>query len=742
MADLATLGIRVSTQGVSESARELDKLDKAGQRTGNTASKLAGVWKAAFAALSVASIIQVTRGLVRQADQWNTINSRIGLVTKSSAQLLDVQGKLFSIAQRTGGSFEGTADLYVKLAQSSDRLRENQAELLQVTELVNKSLVVSGADTASAAAVTRQFAQALAAGALRGDEFVSVMEGAPRLARAIAEGLDVSVGKLRELAGEGKLTADTVTNALLRSRQAIDDEFGKLPLTVGRATQQVENAILHLVGKTDDASNSSRALARAISDVARTLSDPATVAAFQNTISLMAQLASQGVQAATKITQAFEAARIGRGSLSASDASDAGLRERLNQLNEAIEVGRQWRKEQGNIIERLAGGRDFRAYDAMVAEAARLQQILDTRANGAARSGNGRGRGVQVDIRMPTPAASTLDTGGGGGKGGRTRERPDFMRDAARELRELLQAEEAARNQFDQLEATLKGPLAAAAFEFAQKQRELNELARTGVIDSERLAAAQKNLAAEYDRNVESIKKQLDPTAQLIQDMQFELALMGMTNKERERAIALRYADASATDAQRADIGRLADELGRAREVSEFQDDLKGLFVDVGMDIGNAGDALDRFFDRLKQRALEALADNLLGQLFSTQGSSSSASSGGGWADAIGGLFSLFKTDSYTGFSKGGYTGPGGKEQPAGIVHAGEYVLNQDAVRGLPRGYLDHLNAGGAPVMGGRSGSVVLQQQFVVQGKLDRATRMHLAQEQGREAQKAISRNS
>src|SRR3990167_3196601 len=148
MADLASLGIRVTTQGVSESARELDKLDKAGQRSGNTASKLAGVWKAAFAALSVASIIQVTRSLVRQADQWNTINSRIGLVTKSSAQLLDVQGKLFGIAQRTGSSFESTADLYVKLAQSSDRLRENQAELLAVTELVNKSLVVSGADTA------------------------------------------------------------------------------------------------------------------------------------------------------------------------------------------------------------------------------------------------------------------------------------------------------------------------------------------------------------------------------------------------------------------------------------------------------------------------------------------------------------------------------------------------------------------------------------------------------------------
>ncbi|PZQ31016.1 MAG: hypothetical protein DI562_06070 [Stenotrophomonas acidaminiphila] len=676
MTDLATLRVNVTSAGITTATRELDNLDKAGERTNTTVSKMAGVWKAAIAAISIASVIQVTRALVRQADQWNTINARIGLVTKSSAQLLDVQSKLFGIAQRTGGSFEGTADLYVKLAQSSDRLRENQEELLQVTELVNKSLVVSGADTASAAAVTRQFAQALAAGALRGDEFVSVMEGAPRLARAIAEGLDVSVGKLRELAGEGKLTADTVTNALLRSRKAIDDEFGKLPLTVGRATQQVENAILRLIGKTDDASNSSRALALAISDVADTLSDPATVAAFQNTISLMAQLASQGVQAATKITQAFEAARIGRGSLSASDASDAGLRERLNQLNEAIEVGRQWRKEQGNIIERLAGGRDFRAYDAMVAEAARLQQILDTRANGAARSGNGRGRGVQVDIRMPTPAAPTLDTGGGGDKGGRSRERPDFMRDAARELRELLQAEEAARNQFDQLEATLKGPLAAAAFEFAQKQKELNDLAKTGVIDNERLAAAQNNLATEYDRNVVAIQRQLDPTAQLIEDMQFELSLMGMTNKERERAIALRYADASATDAQRAEIVRLSDEMGRARDITgQYEDAFSGMedaltdFVRTGK--LNFSDLIDSMIADLARLAAKQLMSSAMSSAFS-------------------GLFG--STDQYTGFAKGGYTGDGGKYQPAGIVHAGEYVINAKSTKALGRGYLDKLN--------------------------------------------------
>lgn len=741
MPSIASLSVEVRPDGIAATTRQLESLDKAGAKTNNTVSKMAGIWKAAIAAISIASVIQVTRALVRQADQWNTINARIGLVTKSSAQLLDVQGKLFSVAQRTGASFEGTADLYVKLAQSSDRLRENQAELLQVTELVNKSLVVSGADTASAAAVTRQFAQALAAGALRGDEFVSVMEGAPRLARAIAEGLDVSVGKLRELAGEGKLTADTVTNALLRSRKSIDDEFGKLPLTVGRATQQVENAILRLIGKTDDASSSSRALARAISDVADTLSDPATVQAFQNTIGLMAQLASQSVQAATKITQAFEAARIGRGSLSASDASDAGLRERLNQLNEAIEVGRQWRKEQGNIIERLAGGRDFRAYDAMVAEAARIQQILDTRANGVTRSGNGRGRGVQVDIRSPIPALPELDTGGGGGKGGRTRERPDFMRDAARELRELMQAEENARNQFEALEASLKGPLAAAAYEFAQQQKELNELARTGVIDNERLAAAQKNLATEYDRSVESIKKQLDPTAQLIEDMQFELSLLGMTNKQRMEAIVLRQADASATDEQIAKIRELANAQYEGEKSAALWDSaqrsLSESIYDAVSGTKSLKDAVLDFLDSLSRNILQQFADDwaetitssIRGMANSNQSASASGGASGGidWASLIGSLF-------------GGGRASGGPVRKGRLYEVGERgpeLLQSGGRNFMIPGRDGYVQPNGA-MQGGPA--VVLTQNINVQGRIDQRSASQIATETMRKQQIATRR--
>src|SRR5690606_24265214 len=148
-----------------------------------------------------------TRAFVRQADAMANLRARLGLVTEGAQAFNKAQEDVFNIAQRTATDLEATADLYVKLAQSSDELRRNQDRLGGIVETVSQALVVSGADAASTTAVIRQFSQALASGSLRGDEFISVMEGAPRLARAIADGLGVPIGQLRALAAQGDLTA-------------------------------------------------------------------------------------------------------------------------------------------------------------------------------------------------------------------------------------------------------------------------------------------------------------------------------------------------------------------------------------------------------------------------------------------------------------------------------------------------------------------------------------------------------
>lgn len=128
------------------------------------------------------------------------------------------------------------------------------------------------------------------------------------------------------------------------------------------------------------------------------------------------------------------------------------------------------------------------------------------------------------------------------------------------------------------------------------------------------------------------------------------------------------------------------------------------------------------FLDDINAELARFFSQQLVKQLLNM---GSQNGSEGGWAADLMSLFS--SSDQYTGFSKGGYTGPGGKNKPAGIVHAGEYVLNQDAVRGLPMGYLDHLNRGGSPAISAGGGD--LYQSITVQGRLDRRSVDQLAAE-------------
>jgi len=140
---------------------------------------------------------------------------------------------------------------------------------------------------------------------------------------------------------------------------------------------------------------------------------------------------------------------------------------------------------------------------------------------------------------------------------------------------------------------------------------------------------------------------------------------------------------------------------------------------------------LRKFLDDVAAEIARFAARNLMRQIMGQFGGSTASSDGAGWTGTLASLFS-----SNWGFASGGFTGSGPKNKPAGIVHAGEYVLNAEAVRHLPMGYLDALNAGGRP--GGMS--VSMPQTFIVQGTPDRRTREQMARDTGREAQRGLAR--
>lgn len=202
------------------------------------------------------------------SDAWANLQGRLKLVTTSEEEHAAASADVVRIAQETGSSLEATGELYTKIAQALKSLGQSAADAGGDTELIAKSFAISGAGAAEAEGAIRQFAQALSSGVLRGDEFNSVMEQAPRLAQALADALGVTSGELRAMAEQGSLSANTVLQALRSQRAAIEADFAKLPETIKRATNSVSVAWLEVVGRLSEGSGAASLAASAISTLA------------------------------------------------------------------------------------------------------------------------------------------------------------------------------------------------------------------------------------------------------------------------------------------------------------------------------------------------------------------------------------------------------------------------------------------------------------------------------------------
>lgn len=220
--------------------------------------------------------------LIGAADELNTLNARIRLVTNSTEEYNRAQVALFDLAQRTRSSLGSTIDLYSRIAQSTKDAKVGQEVLLSVVETINQAVQLSGSSAQAAEAALVQLGQGLGSGTLRGEELNSVLEQTPVLADAIAKGMGITRGELRKFGEDGKITAQQVINALLKQRDVVAEQFASLPLTVGQSVTLLKNASLQLLGAFDDSSKATAGLASVIKDLADYLaSDEAAGAAVE-----------------------------------------------------------------------------------------------------------------------------------------------------------------------------------------------------------------------------------------------------------------------------------------------------------------------------------------------------------------------------------------------------------------------------------------------------------------------------
>ena len=244
--------------------RSLKKVEATSAKVARSVGGLTTALKATVAAFAVDRLIEFS-------DAAANIENRLKLVTSTTQELTQAQSALFKISQETGQSFQSTADLYSRLARVTGRLGVSTAELEEVTRSLGKAIAISGSTSESANAAIIQLGQGFAAGVLRGEELNSVMEQTPRVAQAIADGLGITIGELREYGKQGKLSAQTVFEALQSQAGVLEEEFARTSRTIGQSFTILENSGIRLAGIINQVAGANESLGGAIRDVAAAL---------------------------------------------------------------------------------------------------------------------------------------------------------------------------------------------------------------------------------------------------------------------------------------------------------------------------------------------------------------------------------------------------------------------------------------------------------------------------------------
>lgn len=289
---LQTLG-DVGPKAVNETAAATEKATKNTREYAGAMTQVAGAVAGVFA---VDRAWEYAKSVQQVADEYKNLEARIRLSVGPQADLRSAVESVGRVAIETNTQLDATAQLYGRLAASAAELNISNEQALSLTKTVNQAIQVGGASAQASEASVTQLVQALQSGVLRGDEFNSIMEQSPRLAKALADGLGVPVGALRGLAEQGQLTSAKVVEALKGQSDAIAQEFATLPLTVGRALTNLETQWTLFVGSLAGGSTESSIAAQGINALANNLDTLAGIATRAGA-ALTAALAVQGVMA-------------------------------------------------------------------------------------------------------------------------------------------------------------------------------------------------------------------------------------------------------------------------------------------------------------------------------------------------------------------------------------------------------------------------------------------------------------
>lgn len=276
------------------------------------------------------SVKSLAGEFIRLSDSATRIGNRLDVLTGSQARSNELFNALFKTAQDTRSALEPTIDAYARLERSTIGYNLTGQQLVDLTKGINQSFQIFGNTAGEAEAAMVQFTQGLSVGVLRGDELRSVLEQAPRLAKAIADGLndipegaglaedfgrtfrdfqsgaisaELMAGSLREMGKEGKLTGEVITKALLTQLDELNEEFARTTPTIANGFTLIQNELIRLA-RSPAAKQISAAIGGALIFVADNL-DVILKALPAITVALLAMVSPQIIGGINSMTQAF-----------------------------------------------------------------------------------------------------------------------------------------------------------------------------------------------------------------------------------------------------------------------------------------------------------------------------------------------------------------------------------------------------------------------------------------------------
>lgn len=539
--------IEADVSGLLKAQGKANKsLDSIGNSATNAAKKMDELQtniNRVAGAIAASLVVDWGKAFLVAADNMSQLNARIERLTGSAATASQTMQSLMRISSATGGSLQDTAKLWETLSTALRDTGATNGQIIQLTETLQKIGRIGGSSSEEMANALRQFGQSISSGTVRAEEFNSILEQMPELARQIAAGMGVSIGELRQLMLDGKLTAEDALNAIQKQTGSVNAEFEKLPRTLAQANTALTNSFLSMIDSVNQATGASTGLVAVIDSmtaaldrlVGKAISADAQISELNSTAEMFTRrartwswLGLDGWEAQNKALAGLsnKAAMLVGDLAAVSKASQTAANTKPIEIKAVAGTGKKKKTQAEKEAEKYA-----KAQQTVNEKLEELRQKAQLSAGSLGELSRAQ---AVLNAQQSLGSAATQAQ----------------IKEAGEYAAKAWDAAAAARGVTEALKAI---PLQAENKSYAESMQNLKAALNAGKIDLKEYNAATEKMALEHQNNlakinaqatvnpVASARAEVDPVQQLVNENNQKLALMQQYQQQEQAILQQSY---------------------------------------------------------------------------------------------------------------------------------------------------------------------------------------------------------